>query len=256
MPEDARNRYLAELDSVLPMPRERRVEILEEIDAHLDDAVAERTERGEDPVAAEASAEARLGSPVDLARNLARPDQSAWRVLAGVGTAFPSGIGHWIYGYLFGALVIFVTVIALTAFVQAAGQVLEHGGRSRPPIRAGTRCSRRWRSVGLYFAGRVLPDRVALGSRRLVRDVRPWVVATATAGAFAFTTLVVNAPQNWASVAALIVAPAAIAVGAYRPNLLPGGVRLAAVAIVILLLVVGIFSVTLAAGFAQAGQAS
>jgi hypothetical protein len=76
MPEDARGRYLAELEAVLPMPDGRRSETIEEIAAHLDDAVADRVEGGADPDQAEADAQARLGSPTELARSLARTGQS------------------------------------------------------------------------------------------------------------------------------------------------------------------------------------
>jgi hypothetical protein len=83
VPERSRATYLAELDAILPFPDDRRSEIVEEIAAHLDDAVADGLP--------EAEAQRRLGEPTDLARDLARPEQSAWRMLAGVGAAVRVG---------------------------------------------------------------------------------------------------------------------------------------------------------------------
>jgi uncharacterized membrane protein len=247
MADQTRERYLAELDSLLPMPPEQRGEILEEIAAHLEDAVAERLEQGVPPDVAEGTAQARLGRPIDLARDLARPEQSARRLFAGVGAAITSGIGHWIYGYLLGLLVIMLGALALTAIVQAVGVALDTGWTLQFSDQG-------WNSmlaslagaVGLYWAGRVLADRFALRSGRLARDVRPWIVGVATAAVFAFNTLVVDTQQNWASVVALTVAPAAIILGAYRPNLLPGRTRFAAVVVVLLILVIGISGLTVA----------
>lgn len=253
MPDATRDRYLAELDALLPMPPERRAEILEEIAAHLEDAVAERVERGDPPDAAELSAEARLGRPIDLARDLARPEQSTWRVFAGVGAALRSGIGNWIYGYLFGLLVVFVGSLALSALVQVLGHAL--GTRWTLLFTDqgwNTMLSTVAAAVGLYWAGRVLPDRFAVHSRRLVSDVRPWVIAVTTFAVLAFTTFSIDAPQNWASVVALTVAPAAIGIGAYLPNLLPGSLRLGVVVIVLVLFAIGMGILTLSSSGASA----
>lgn len=254
MPDDARDRYLAELEALLPLPSERRAEILEEIEAHLEDSVEARVARGEPLEAAEMAAQDRLGRPRDLARDLARPEQSTWRVFAGVGAAFRSGVGHWLYGYLLGSLVILAGAVALAALVQGAGAVLgtrwtlqttDQGWNTMLTAFAG--------AVGLYFAGRVLPDRVGRASRRLVTDVRPWVVGVATLGAAAVTMLVVDVPQNWASVVALVVTPAGVALGAYRPNLLPVRVRLSEVLIFFVLLAVGLLGVNFAGNGALQG---
>src|SRR6187397_11826 len=65
--------------------------------------------------------------PTALARSLARPEQTPWRSLAGVGAALWSGTGHWIYGYLFALLVSIVALLAISALVQAAGLLLDTG---------------------------------------------------------------------------------------------------------------------------------
>lgn len=247
MPEDARDRYLAELAGVLPMPDDRRAETIEEIAAHLDDAVADRVERGAEPDQAEADAQARLGSPTELARSLARPEQSPWRSLAGAGTALWSGTGHWIYGYLFASLLIIVTVLASSALIQAAGLLLDTGWNLQTSDGGwNTMFTAVAIGVGCYFAGRVLPDRFARASGHLTVDVRPWVLTVGVALVAVMTVLVLESPQNWASVIALVIAPFGLVLGAYRPSLLPGRTRFGLVAIVLTLLVVSIVGLTVA----------
>jgi len=247
MPEDARGRYLAELAGVLPMRDDRRAETVEEIAAHLDDAVADRVERGADPDQAEADAQARLGSPTELARSLARPEQSPWRSLAGVGTALWSGTGHWIYGYLFASLVIILAVLAFSALIQAAGLLLDTGWTLQTSDGGwNTMFTAIAIGVGCYFAGRVLPDRFARASGHLKVDVMPWVLTVSVVLVAVMTVLVMEWPQNWASVVALVVAPLGLVLGAYRPSLLPGRTRFGLVAIVLALLVVSIVGVTVA----------
>ena len=257
MPDEERERYLAELDALLPLPPERRGEILEEIATHLEDSVAVRVERGEPREVAERAAQDRLGRPIDLARDLVRPEQSTRRLFAGVGSALGSGLGNGIYGYLFGLLLVLVGSIGLSAIVQAAGMLLgtdwnlqfsDQGWNSMLTTIA--------LAVGLYWAGRVLPDQVARGTGHLVDDVRPWVVGIATVATLAFTTLVIDGPQNWASVVALILAPAAIGIGAYWPNLLPGRVRVGVVAIALALLAIGLVGLGVVSSGVRSGAES
>jgi hypothetical protein len=255
MPDDPRSRYLAELDAVLPMPIERRAEIVEEIATHLDDAVAERVERGVDPDRAEADAQARFGSPVDLARSLARPEQTPWRVLAGVGAAVRSGIGYWIYGYLFGSLVIFLGALALAMLVQTAGSVFGTGWNLMTSDQGwNTMLTAFAIGFGCYFAGRVLPDRLATRSRRLAVDVRPWILVAAVPLVAAMTVFVLESPQNPASVVALTLAPLALVLGAYRPDLLPGRIRLGLVVILTGFAFVAILSIGMAARSVSGGE--
>ncbi len=238
MPERSRADFLRELAGVLPFPDERRSEIVEEIATHLDDAVADGL--------SESSAQRRLGEPADLARDLARPEQSAWRMLAGVGVALRSGIGHWIYGYLLGSLIVLLGSIGSAALVQLIGRMLGTGW-SLLTSDAGwsTMLVALAAAVGLYYAGRVIPDRFARASRRLEHDVRKWAVGVTVILAAAISLLVVDAPQNWASVIALAVAPGAAVLGAYRPNLLPIELRaLAAILVLALVLPIGILALT------------
>ena len=125
MPDAERIRYLAELDASLPMPLERRAEILEEINAHLDDAVRGRVQLGDRPDVAEAQAQARLGPPRNLAADLARPEQSGWRLVAAVGASVRVGIGQWVYGFLLGSLILLLGLYLLSAVVWATGEFLD-----------------------------------------------------------------------------------------------------------------------------------
>lgn len=222
MPDEQRDRYLEELEHLLPFPPEHRAEVLEEISAHLDDAVADRIERGIPAERAEADAQARLGMPGDLARELARPEQSAWRLLAAAGAGVSAGVGHWIYGYLYGALFVYLVLWALFAAAQLLHLVL--GG----DWFFGT-TDQGWTSlmtagavaVGLYFAGRAATEAISVSSRRLLADVRPWIVGIVTALVFPLLFIVIQVPQNWASVVGFALSPGGFAIGAYRPGLLP-----------------------------------
>jgi uncharacterized membrane protein len=248
MSEPAREHYLAELEATLPLPPDRRREVLEEIAGHLEDAVAERVAAGFPAELAETAAQGRLGSPRQLARELARPEQTTWRLFAAAGSGLRAGVGSWIYGYLLGALLVYLAVFALAATIQLGGQVLTTGWSFQTSDGG-------WNSVltasavgvGLYFGGRSAADAASMASRRLRDEVRPWVAFTGTALAWGILTLAIDLPQNWASVAALSIAPAAVALGVYRPGLIARKTRLSVRVIVGLLIavpLVGLLTVT------------
>ena len=226
MAEDRRIRFLSELDASLPMPLERRAEVIEEINAHLDDAVAARVEHGDAPDAAEAYAQRRLGAPGDLARDLARPEQSAWRLLVAVGAGVRMGVGQWIYGFMLGWLMLLLAIYSLFGALQLADRLLETGW-----IFGFT--DQGWNTLitsgafafGLYFAGRAVPRTVGIASRRVAGEVRPWVAAIGTLAAFGLFVFVIEMPQNWASAIGMAAAPMAFGLGAYWPHLLPSRIR-------------------------------
>ncbi len=221
MPDDERDRYLAELERLLPFRPARRAEILEEIGTHLDDAADERRARGIPADRAEADAQARLGTPADLARELARPEQSAWRVLAGAGAGMRASVGPWIYGYLWASVILIVAFFLAAGLAQLAGHLLS--------IDIQINTSGGWNSaltafaiaVALYFAGRAATDAASVNSHRLRSEVRPWVAVAGTLVAAVILVWLMELPQNWASVIAIGLAPGAVAIGAYRPDLLP-----------------------------------
>lgn len=219
MPECSRDDYLAELDALLPFPSERRAEILEEIGAHLDDAATDGL--------SESRAQARLGTPVDLARELARPEQSAMRVLAAAGAGVRAAIGPWLYGYLLAALVVFVALWVTSAVLMVVSQLVARdvfisvsGGWS-------TAATAIPLAVALFFAGRAATSAASVTARRVRSDVQPWVAGIGTALAAVVLIFVMEGPQNLGSVIALFVAPLGVSLGAYRPKLVASRPRIA-----------------------------
>ena len=226
MAEDRRIRFLGELDDSLPMPLERRAEVIEEINAHLDDAVAERLEHGDAPDVAEMHAQTRLGSPSDLARDLARPEQSTWRLLAAVGAGVRMGVGQWIYGFLLGWLTLLLGIYGLAGAVQLADRLFETGWTFQFTDQGwNTLITSGAFAFGLYFAGRAVPRAMSIASRRPVDELRPWVATIGTAATFALFFFVIEMPLNWASAIGMAAVPLAFGLGAYRPHLLAGHVR-------------------------------
>ena len=239
MAEDQRIRFLTELDASLPMPLERRAEVIEEINAHLDDAVAAQLERGSSPTEAEANAQARLGPPHLLAADLARSEQSTWRLLAGVGAGVRTGIGHGIYGFLLGWLLTLLGIYAVLAIVQLSGSLFQTGWTVQVADQGwNTLITTGAIAFGLYHSGRAVPRAVGIASRRPIADVRPWVTSLGTAAAFFLLVFVVEMPQNWPSVIALSIAPLAFALGSYRPNLIHRRLHFPWVVVVALLVLI------------------
>jgi hypothetical protein len=238
MAEEARDRYLAALDDELPMPAGRRAEVIEEISAHLDDAVADGIARGVPADRAEDDAQSRLGGARALARELARPEQTAWRLFAAAGAGLRAGVGPWVYGFFFTWLLMFAAVLVVFTIAQVASRLL--------PVDIAIQTTDGWNSaltalpiaVGLYFAGRAATDAVSVASRRLRSQVRPWVAGAGTLMAAGMLVLVVELPQNWPSAIALTTAPFAFALGSYRPHLLPRQLRVPWVVVIALLLLI------------------
>ncbi|MDQ3691932.1 MAG: permease prefix domain 1-containing protein [Chloroflexota bacterium] len=227
MADERRIRYLAELDNSLPMPLEQRAEVIEEIDAHLDDAVAARTERGESTDAAETHAQLGLGSPRELARDLARPEQSTWQLFAAVGAGIRAGVSPWVYAYLLAVLVLFVGFALLAGVVQTFARLLDIRWTFQLGADGG------WNSLlaacafafALYYAGGAVAEAVSVTSRRSYDDVRPWVAFIGTLLSTVVLTLAFETPHNAASVIGMSIAPAAFALGVYRRDLLPNRFR-------------------------------
>lgn len=221
MADDRRIRYLTELDASLPMPLERRAEVIEEIDAHLDDAVAAHLERGGAPDEAEAHAQRRLGAPSDLARDLARSEQSPWRLLAAVGASVRVGVGQWLYGFLLGWLLLLLGIYALAGAVQLADRLFEAGWTFQFTDQGwNTLITSGAFAFGLYFAGRAVPRTMSIASRMPVGELRPWVATIGTAATFGLFFFVIEMPLNWASVIGMAAVPLAFSLGVYRPHLL------------------------------------
>jgi hypothetical protein len=227
MPDRSRFEYLAELEGLLPFPAERRTEIVEEIATHLDDAVAAGS--------SEQRAQDRLGDPVELAEALARPEQSTVRLLAAAGAGVRAAIGPWLYGYLLATLVVFVAMFLVAALVTLAARAIGSSATFNTAGGWNTALTAIPLATALYFASRSATRAASVASRRLAHRVRPWVAAFGSVGAAFVLWFVMEAPQSLVSVIALAVTPFAVALGAYRPAILPARPRVPLVVIVGLL---------------------
>ena len=255
MSDDLRERYLAELDELLPMPPERRGEVIEEISSHLDGAVANAMERGLSGDSAEEVAQARLGPPARLARELARADQSAWRLLAATGAGVRTGIGQGLYGYLVGGLALYLAFMISVGIGQLVRGWLEADWNlSMADHGWNTFLSAGAIAIGLYFAGRAVPATVSTTSRRMYGDVRRWVVGIVGALAFVVLVFIIEVPHNWASVVAWVMLPLAFAMGAHRPNLLPRRNTAPLALIIVAVLLVPLVGLAVAGGGSSSGQ--
>ena len=213
MPESTRDDYLARLEALLPFPPDRRAEIVEEIAAHLDDAVVAGRSR--------ADAQARLGTPEALADELSRPERSPVRLLAAAGAGVRAAVGPWIYGYVLASLLTFVGFLLVAVHGTLAGRLL----RLELSIGAdggwNTTLTAIPLATALYFAARAATRAAAVTSRHLATRVRPWVAVAGTLLSGWILLFVMEAAQSPASVVALSLVPLAATAGAYRPTLLP-----------------------------------
>lgn len=248
MPDRSRSAYLAELNALLPFPAERRAEIVEEIASHLDDAVAGG--------ASEQRAQDRLGDPIQLAEALARPEQTAIRLLAAAGAGMRAAIGPWLYGYLLATLVVMVAVYLVAALFTLATRAIGSAAVFNTSGGWNTAITAIALATALYFAGRAATHAASVTSRRLARQVRPWVAAIGTATAAYVLWFVIDAPQNVASVIGLAVAPFAVALGAYRPAILPARPRVpfAVILGMLALIPLGILTSTVFSPFVNVGE--
>lgn len=218
---EPRERFLDAVGERLPLPGSQRSEVLEELVAHLDDAVANLMTQGRERGAAELEAVARLGSPDELASALMRARRTRAQLLAaaGAGTlaAVRSGFFGALTGWLLSALVAVLITIAMRALRPALGFPSWSGW------------SPGWNSV-ITGAGLVLGALLAGASAVRVVATRGWRspaevrLAVAVAGFVVVGYLVlvdVEASLNWASVLVFLAVPTAFAVGAWLDRIRP-----------------------------------
>lgn len=237
MPEPTRDEYLAELEALLPFPPERRAEILEEIGGHLDDAAGDGL--------SEARAQSRLGTPIDLARELARPEQTPMRLLAAAGAGVRAAIGPWLYGYLLASLMLAVALWTLSAVLMLLSSLAARDLSLSLSGGWGTAAAAVPLTVALFHAGRAATAAASISGRRLRSDVQPWVAGMGTLVAAIVLLLVWETQQNAASVIALAIAPLGVAAGAYRPTLIAPWPRIASIgAVAVTLLLIGLGLIT------------
>ena len=245
--DPALDAYLDALAAALDLPSQERLEVRDEIGAHLLDLRSELAEAGLTDEMAGEEALRRLGPPDLLGRELTRARQTHRALLAAVGGATWAATGAAFRGLILG--IAGVTVVAMVGmlgmavatrlFGNGTWMIGDAGWYTVLPVAA------LW--VAAWFAGRVFVSVAARGSHRPAAQVRPW--AAAIGGAFiAWVALVwLTAAQNLFSVIALALVPAvfiaATLTGTDRPIERSGRARgaslalLATVAIAVPLLV-------------------
>lgn len=200
--------YLNALAAALDIPRDERLEVRDEIGAHLLDLRAELVEAGLTREMADAEAIRRLGPPEVLAREMTRARQTRRALLAAVGgatwTATEAAFRGLIVG-IAGVTVVavvgmLVMAVATRLFGNGTWTVGDAGWYTVLPVAA------LW--VAAWFAGRTLVSVAARQSHRPAERVRPW--ATVIGGILvAWLALAwFTAAQNLFSVIALALVPA------------------------------------------------
>ena len=245
--DPALDAYLDALAAALDLPSQERLEVRDEIGAHLLDLRSELAEAGlTDEMAAE-EALRRLGPPDLLGRELTRARQTHRALLAAVGGATWAATGAAFRGLILG--IAGVTIFAMVGMLGMAVATRLFGNGTWMIGDAGwytvLAVAALW--VAAWFAGRVFVSVAARGSHRPAAQVRPW--AAALGGTLiAWLALVwLTAAQNLFSVIALALVPAvfiaATLTGTDRPIERSGRARgaslalLATVAIAVPLLV-------------------
>ena len=245
--DPALDAYLDALAAALDLPSQERLEVRDEIGAHLLDLRSELAEAGLTDEMAGEEALRRLGPPDLLGRELTRARQTHRALLAAVGGATWAATGAAFRGLILG--IAGVTVVAVVGmlgmavatrlFGNGTWMIGDAGWYTVLPVAA------LW--VAAWFAGRVFVSVAARGSHRPAAQVRPW--AAAIGGTFiAWVALGwLTAAQNLFSVIALALVPAvfiaATLTGTDRPIERSGRARgaslalLATVAIAVPLLV-------------------
>lgn len=212
---DAIERRLAWLDRVgehLRMPDDRRDEVLEEIAAHLDDAIDALIEEGLTIDQAEREAMARLGSPEELGENLRRTHQTTRRLLAAVGGGVWKGLEGAVSGYIGVAVLAMPVWAALTLVGSFVDRLLEW-----QPSDAGqaifTLIGPVFICAAVWLATRRGVQAFARISWRRAHRVRVPVALVGFVASLALV-LVIPADQTWPSLIASLCIPIFAAAGA------------------------------------------
>jgi heme exporter protein D len=227
--------YLDALTAALDLPTDERLEVRDEIGAHLLDLRSELIEAGLADEAAGQEALRRLGPPDVLGREMTRAHQTRRALLAAVGGATWAATGAAFRGFVLG--IAGVTVVAVVGMLVMAVATRLFGNGTWTIGDAG------WYTVlpvaalwiAAWFAGRTLVSVVARQSHRPAARVRPWA-AVIGGTVIAWLALVwLTAAQNLFSVIALAFVPAvfvaAVLTGTDRPIERSGRARAASLAL-------------------------
>jgi hypothetical protein len=199
--------YLASLVVALELPNGERIEVRDEIGAHLVDLRSELVEGGMSPESAAAEAIRRLGPPNVLAHEITHARQTRRALLAAIGGATWAATGAAARGLILGLAG--VTLVAVAAMLAMAGASMVFGTGTWTLWDAGwfTAFGAAVFWAPAWLAGRTLVSVTARRSHRPAERVRRWIGLVG--GSFVALVALVwfEAPQNLWSVVALALVP-------------------------------------------------
>lgn len=206
--DPALDAYLDALAAALELPSDERLEVRDEISAHLADLRSELVEAGLAPERASDEAARRLGPPEILAREMTRARQTRRALLAAVGGATLAGAGAAFRGLILGVAAVTVVAVAGMLVMAVVSRLVGDGTWTLSDAGWFTAfgVAAFWASA--WLGGRTLVSVAARRSHRPAERVRPWV--TAIGGTLvAWLALVwFESAQNLFSVIALALVPA------------------------------------------------
>ena len=233
---DTRGRFLAEVEARLPLPEDVRGEVLEELAAHLADAVDDLVARGSTPEDAEVEAISRLGAPANLARELARAHRSTGRVLAAAGAGTISATGTGAIGVVLATFCVIVGAMLVTALVRAVASWVGVTFSLNWAASWNTLLTAIALNVGALLAGAAAVRAAALAGWRTIAEVRVGVALVGGAAVAWIVLVVLNQTLNWPSVAALLLVPLSFALGTRFDRLQLPNLRIVVVTVLVGLL--------------------
>ncbi len=205
--------FLQAVADGLPFEDGERIEILEELSAHLVDSIARLRADGMPADRAERCAIERLGPPEDLAKELTNARRHPRRLLAAAGAGAFAIVRAGIWGLLWGLLAVLVGAMVVGSLAQAVAALLRlhvgyfdlvGSGLELVPL-----------PVAAFCAGSALTPAVALRAGYRVHVVRR-VAVLATVAVAAWMLWGWSGTLTWPRVVVLLVTPFAWAAGSWH----------------------------------------
>jgi hypothetical protein len=239
----ARERFLTDVATRLPLPDDVRAGVLAELETHLADATEDLIAQGRDPAQAEVEAVAKLGSAPGLARELARAHRPRGQLLAAAGAGTWAALRDGTLGTLLGWALVVVTTSAVMVTAYAIGHL---------PIGFDAGWNTVLTALGLHigalFSGAAAVRAAARSGWRLPTEVRPWVMVVGALAWGWIAIVLMQQPLNWVSTIVLALVPAAFLTGAFFERLRPPRPRVVALTVLLVVLLASGFGLAAAVG--------
>ncbi len=200
--------YLASLVVALELPNGERIEVRDEIGAHLIDLRSELVEGGMSPESAAAEAIRRLGPPNVLAHEITHARQTRRALLAAIGGATWAATGAAARGLILGLASVMIVAVAAMLAMAGASRVFGTGTWTLWDAGWLTAFGAAVFWAPAWLAGRTLVSVTARRSHRPAERVRRWIGLVGGLLVALVTLVWFRAPLNLASVIALAVVPA------------------------------------------------